>query len=129
MSDHLINALQSGILVYSWRQNLEKELADVLNMGTKGNVILVETMTPGTLDKSFDTALKSYQSYNDEDNDEPEDIEESEDPDKLAATRAKKLHILYFNFVRARKSLQELYQKVKNKNFIAYQMHAPTEEQ
>ena len=28
MSDHLINALQSGILVYGWRQNLEKELAD-----------------------------------------------------------------------------------------------------
>ena len=126
MSDHLINALQSGILVYSWRQNLEKELADVLNMGNKGNVIMNETMTPGSLAESFEETIKSYQAYNDEDNNEPEKIDESEDPAKLAEIRTKKLHILYFNFV-ACKSLQEIYQKVKSKSFVAYQMHAPTE--
>ena len=98
-------------------------------MGTKENVILKETMMPGSLAQSFDTTTKSYQAYNDEDNNEPEKIEESEDPNKLVERRAKKLHILYFNFVRTRKSLQEIYMKVKNKNFVAYHMHAPTEEQ
>ena len=51
-------------------------------MGTKGNVILEETMTPGSLAESFETTIKSYQADNDKDNNEPEKINESEDPDK-----------------------------------------------
>ena len=64
-----------------WRHNLEKELAEQLHMGPKGNVFLEETISPGSLEKSFNATLKTYQVHDD---DQPEELDEESDPDKLA---------------------------------------------
>ena len=58
MSDHLKDALQSGILIYTWRQNLERELASVLNADAMENTIIKETMKPGKIAQTFDRATK-----------------------------------------------------------------------
>jgi len=124
MSDQLIEALRSGILVYAWKQTLEEELASVLDTEAIANPSIRETINPGTIAKSYQRLAQPNLTEEAENHMEEITTEEKTTTNTLIEKRAKILHTLYFNFVKTRKSLQGIYTKVKDRNYIAYDTYA-----